>query len=127
MTTLRLAKALIAITRSLPADAVPLAHVVLAQDDSLPDEIRHGLSATLLKTQKLEPMTRLGEVVGTLLVLMHPAMKGKDGVHAMMKACWAEIDAMEKRNAVAAAFVWFSAVCAVALHDPEFGAVPVLH
>jgi len=127
MTTLRTAKCLIAATRALPPESVPLAHVVLSHDQALPADIRHGLTATLLKMQRLEPMSRLSCLLAELLVLNGLKTSQRLSPRERLAAVHDEIKTMDGSKAVAAVFVWFSAVCAVALNDPDLGAEPVLH
>jgi hypothetical protein len=128
MTTLRTAKCLIAATRALPLEAVPLAHVVLAYDEALPRDIKAGLTETLLKMARLEPMSRLSHLTAESLILSNLAKTQRNIPHSRMVAVHEEIKAMDGGKAVAAAFVWFSTVCAVVLHNENLDAPePALH
>lgn len=128
MTTLRTAKSLITATRALPPEAVPLAHVVIAYDESLPRDIKNGLTTTLLKMAPLEPMSRLAHLTAESLILSNLAKTQRNIPHSRMVAVHDEIKAMDGGKAVAAAFVWFSTVCAVVLHNEDFDAPePALH
>lgn len=128
MTSIRTAKALITATRALPLEAVPLAHVVLAHDEAMPRDIKNGLTATLLKMARLEPMTRLAHLTAESLILSNLAKTQRNIPHSRLVAVHEEIKAMDGGKAVAAAFVWFSTVCALVLHYEDLDAPePALH
>ena len=122
MTTESTAKALILFTRNLHPDAIQLAHVLLANDESLPPNIKHGLRETLLKIRRAEPMTRLGECVAQLLALSKLPPRSA-AVREPQIAVWAEIDKMEGRAAVSNVLIWFSAVCNIVAEDDQALAV----
>lgn len=128
MTEIRTAKALIIATRALPLEAVPLAHVVLAYDESLPRDIKAGLTKTLLTMAPLEPMSRLAHLTAESLILSSLSKTQRNIPRSRLVAVHEEVKAMDGGKAVAAVFVWFSAVCAVVLHNEPLDAPePALH
>lgn len=104
-----------AITNGLSPRACQLAHVVLANDQTEPLELKVHLSLALLRVAPLDPgINRLGECVVQLSTLgKSPAFKGKQKA---IEAVWQEIDSMGARLLVGDAAVWF-AVCMNIIHD----------
>jgi hypothetical protein len=126
MTSKSTTDSLIKITRELPPEVCQLAHLLLAHDESLPANIKNGLSHTLLTVTPLEPTTRLGHLVCEIMVLSTVSV-GVGIARELVKSHWAEVDEMDSRPAVAAVLVWFAQVCNIVMDDPDIEAAPVLH
>jgi hypothetical protein len=125
MTSKRTADTLILLTRNLDPYACQLGHIVLTHDETLPSNIRAGLIDTLLTVTPAEPITKLGEVVAELIIILKMTPK-PNGTRARVAELFDDIRRMESMSAVGALLIWWATIKNV-LDEDDTLSVPVLH